>query len=135
MKKIFTLILTAIMLLAITCPAQAAVAETVQPRYTYIKTVTADLSINRTTGVATCEGKITAFDTNPVKVVVHLQVYQDGRWQTLLQREQTGTGSAYLSRTYTVSSGYTYRCYVIGYVYDSNGVMKEAGTDSQTFTF
>lgn len=121
MKKVISITLVFLLALSMVCPVHA----TVTPRYTYVDSIWACLSIDTTTGVATCEGEIAAKAGYPVKVVVYLQVYRDGRWATLKTWSAEGTYSAYAVGSYEVESGYTYRAYVAGYVNYVSGAPME----------
>lgn len=131
MKKVISLLIV----IGILCGMVVSVsASTVQPRWTYLDAVYANLDINWL-GVATCEGGAAANDTVTVKVVVRLQQLKDTGWSTITSWSSTGTLSATSSGSYAVYSGYTYRVSVTGHVYDSNGTLIETGSATDTFVY
>ena len=128
MKKVLALLFVMVTVVCAVTPAYAAMPETVQPRYTYINKVTATLSINTSTEVATCKSSIEAASGCRVRLLMYLQVYENSRWDTVMTWETTGTSSALLSKTRSISSSNTYRLYVAGHVLDANGVILEVAT-------
>lgn len=126
MKRLFSVVLMLLLVISMVIPAQAAEAQQITPRYTYVQSIWACIDIDTTWGIATCEGEIVAKDEYPVKVVVYLQVYKNGEWETIKSWSQQGTFSAYLCKSYAVMSGYTYRAYVEGYVYNSSDTVIES---------
>lgn len=135
MKRIIPLILVFTILLSLSIPVSAAVKDEVMPLYNEIDTVSAGLTINKTLGITTCTGRVTAKELVPVKVVVSLQVYKEGRWQTLQSWSETGTLTASTTHKYAVYSGYQYRVYTIGYVYNSEGVIQESASAIQVVNY
>lgn len=93
---------------------------TVQPRYTYIASMAAKLSINTYTGVAHCYGKVLASSLRPAKVLVNLQRKIGNNWETIKSWMVTANTAAIVSEYYCLASGYEYRVEVVGFVYDSN---------------
>lgn len=135
MKRFLSLILIAMVIFSMAVPASAAVADNmVQPRWSYLNSVTAYLNINFL-GIATCEGTATARVGETVEVTVRLQQLKDTGWATIKTWTSTGTGTAAASGNYAVYSGYTYRTSVTGYVYDSDGNLLETGTATDTFEY
>lgn len=132
LKKIISVVLILGLLSAIIVPAQA---NTIQPRWTHVDELYAALKIDTTLGIATCEGSITAQDDLPVKVIVYLQQYNNGRWVTLKTWQAEDSEYVYKSGSYAIYSGYKYRTYVEGFVYDSNGNMIEATSLAQEKTY
>lgn len=128
MKKIFALMLAIVMTALVASPAYAAVPETVQPRYTYIDSASASLSINTSTGIATCKSELMTTSSIRVRLVMYLQMYQNSKWETVMTWENTGTQFASLSKTRSITVGNTYRTYAVGYVLDANGVILEVST-------
>lgn len=125
MKKGMSVILVLLLTFLMACPVHAANTPQITPRYTYVDSVWACISIDTTWGIATCEGEIIAKDGYPVKVVVYLQAYKNGTWETIQMWSAQDTYSAYLCKSYAVVSGYTYRAYVVGYIYNPNGAVIE----------
>lgn len=132
MKKVISIVLTLLLVVSMICPVQAADTQQVTPRYTYIQSIYACISIDTTWGIATCEGEIDAKAGYPVEVVVYLQVYKNGEWETIKSWSAEDTYAVYLSKSYAVMSGYTYRAYVEGYVYNSSGVLIETASISHS---
>lgn len=120
MKRILSISLVFFFLFIMACPVFA-----VTPRYNYTNSISADIEIDTTWGIATCTGEIIADNYVPVKVVVYLQVYKNGTWETVKSWEATGTFSAYLSKVYAIYKGYEYRAYAVGYVYNNNNAIVE----------
>lgn len=122
MKKIIACITVVFLFAAMVLPVYAS---SVTPRFTYVDSIYARLEIDTTWGIATCEGQITAKDMSPVEVVVKLQQYKNSQWVTLKTWSAEDEWSVYLSGKYAIYSGYTYRVYVEGYVYNENGAVVE----------
>ena len=120
MKRLTSLLSAVILLALMICPATAAT-----PRYSYTHSIYANIDIDTTWGIATCTGEVIADSNVPVKVVVYLQVYKNGTWETEKSWEATGTFSAYLSKVYAIYKGYEYRAYAVGYVYNNNNAIVE----------
>lgn len=136
MKKLIALILIAVSLFTLTTPAFAAAVQPeppAEPEATYLTQCEATLSIS--SGVATCTGKIAANPLYRIKVTVWLQRANGTGWDGVMAWEQSGYGSVELTRTHEVDRGYTYRTYIIGYVYDPNGVILEGKTDWQIINY
>ena len=127
MKRITSLILTALLLFSMAIPASAAVKDEAQLLYDNINAVSADLSIS-SLGIATCFGSVTAKDLYTVLVEVRLQMKEDGAWHTVKTFSSTGTMDAACTGYYAVYSGYQYRVYVTGYVYNSSGTIIESAS-------
>lgn len=128
MKRIISFLVVCTLLTALAIPVAAESFSSVQPRYTYVSSVRATLSINTTTGITTCTGGIVAKNVQPVKVVVSLQKDMGTYWKTITSWSGTGTMSTEITNRYAVASGNTYRVYTAGYVYDSNNNLLESAT-------
>ena len=135
MKRFICLLSTLVILFSMAIPVFAAVPEEIQPLYTNIDTVGASLTINETLGIATCTGRLFAKDIQPVKVIVRLQIYKDGYWQTLKSWTGEGSWTIVVSKQYAIYSGYTYRVTTAGYVYDDDGNILEAASASHTVNY
>ena len=120
MKRLLSLFVILILLFSIACPALAVV-----PRYNYTASVYSNIDIDTTWGVATCTGEVIAIDDYFIELVVRLQVYRDGSWQTVKSWTTTGNYSAYLSKPYAIYKGYEYRVYSVGYIYNDNNSVIE----------
>lgn len=126
MKRVLSVVLMFLLVVSLMVPAQAAGTQQIMPRYTYVDSIWACITIDPTWGIATCEGEIIAKDEYPVEVVVSLQVYKNGKWETIKSWSAEDTYSVYLCKSYAVMSGYQYRAYVEGYVYNSNNAVIES---------
>ena len=126
MRKVISILLLCTIIFGAVAPAASASEENgVQSRYAYIHLLINDFSINSSTKVAHCYGKIAVRQSMSLKVVATLQVQENGVWRNINSRTATGTLDAIASYNPTVVSGYQYRLVVTGYVYDSNGNLLE----------
>ena len=94
-------------------------------RYQYARSVTAGLNIAGST--AECYGNIVPIDNMKTSIVVRLQKKEGETWKTI--RTWTGSNSAGQSEaggTKSIVTGYEYRVYVTGKVYDSGDNVVEA---------
>ena len=114
-------------------PANASKNE-VQPRWTYLNSVSASLQIDGL-GIATCSGQAMVTSSNRITVYITLQQYTDSGWVTLRSWSATGKTTTMAGGQYAVARGYTYRVNVFAYVYDSRGNIIETGSTSQTRVF
>lgn len=128
MKRIVPILIVLTLLIALALPVSAESYPSVQPRYTYINSVYAELSINTTTGITTCTGGVTAKSVRPVEVVVYLQQDMGTYWKTIESWSGTGTMDIEITNRYAVASGETYRVYTAGYAYDSNNNLLESAS-------
>lgn len=135
MKRIICLLFTLLLLPCFALPASAAVKDEIELQWNNINTIHARLTIDETLGIATCYGRITANNVYPVEVEVHLQVYKNNKWETLQMWTNTGTMNCSTSHQYAIARGYTYCVYVVGYVYNSNGVLIESASGSDIVEF
>lgn len=135
MKRLGLILILIISICINVFPVSAAEIDEIQPLYDHIGSIYATLTINETLGIATCKGKIDATEIVPVKVVVRLQQYNDGKWSTVKSWNASGTASVSCIEQYAIYRGYTYRVSVTGYVYDSEGVILESGTVTHTVDF
>ncbi len=97
-------------------------------RYDYIRSISAQLSI--TGGTAQAFGDITPEGSRHTSIIVRLQKETSpGMWTTVAYwTGSNASGSSEAGGTRTISSGYNYRVYVVGKVYDSSGSVIETGT-------
>ena len=72
-----------------------------------------------TSGKLTCEGATTVRSGYYAEVVVELQKY-DGGWYTIATWSDTDSDFASVSKTYTATSGYSYRLRLTHTAYDRN---------------
>lgn len=125
MRKLFSIILVCAMLLGVALPTAATnIGSAVQPRYTYIVEVRAELQVTYL-GVACCSGAFITRTNNPVKLVIRLQELDGSNWMTIKKWEITGTSAVTDTKSYAVYSGSHYRVKVTGYVYDEDGNLLE----------
>ena len=119
-KRLLSVTLVISLFLTMICPVSA-----VTPRYNYTRSIYADIEIDTMWGVATCTGKVIADGVVPVKLLLHLQVYRNGGWETVKSWEITDTFTAYLSKPYAIYRGYEYRVYAVGFVYNNDNAVVE----------
>ena len=111
-----------------------ALQTAVQPRWTYLDSVSAALDINAL-GIASCGGRALAYSSNRIAIYVTLQQYTDSGWVTIRSWSATATTATQVSGQYAVARGYSYRVNVIAYVYDGRGNIVESGSASKTCVF
>ena len=135
MKRFLSLALCIGLLCVMVLPASANTGNEYLLEYDHINTVTANLSISGFWGIASCDGSITARGDYPVYVEVYLQQHTEDGWETLqvwTSEDQMHTDAG---GKYAVASGYQYRTYVIGYVYDSDGEVIDSATAKYAVTY
>lgn len=135
MKRIISFILVILLLPCLPIHTDAAVKDEIELQWQYVNTIQASLTIDETLGIATCYGRITAKNTYPVKVEVRLQVYKNNTWTNLKTWTNTGTMNCSTTNQYAIARNYTYRVYVIGYVYNSSGIIIESASGTHTVEF
>lgn len=131
MKKIINVVTALVLLVLCVLPTKAQAAEEIVPFYDNINSVYAYLSIDESTGIASCTGMMSAKNFYPVSVTMNLQRLSNGFWETLYTWSDSGTWSVTCDGYYAVYSGYSYRVIVQGYVYDSAGNIIESGSAVQ----
>ena len=106
----------------------SAFAEELSMRYSYIMAITAGLRISG--GSASASGKIIPSGSYATDVSVMLQQRQsDGSWVTVASWSGNNPcGVSEAGGTTTITTGYTYRTYVVGHVYDGDGNIIDTGT-------
>lgn len=137
MKRIFATILAFVMMAVTAVPAFAAVPgdTVVSPQYTYIQSNYANLTINESTGVATCTSSCYATSVYTVSIECKLQRYTGTSWSTVKTWTTSANRYANISQTWTVPSGYTYRVYSTYRIYNSSGTLLETGTNSKSYAY
>lgn len=123
MKRSICLVLS---LLLVLFTATAASAEcTIMPRYAYVSTINSSLSIS--SGTARAVGKVATDQNMKTSIIVRLQrEYSSGKWTTISTWTSSNeSGASEAGGTKTLTSGYNYRVYVTGKVYDSAGTVIE----------
>ena len=133
MRRLFCFVLVLLMVGTMMIPA-AASQNSVQPRWTYLDSVSAALDINAL-GIASCGGRALAYSSNRIAIYVTLQQYTDSGWVTIRSWSATATTATQVSGQYAVARGYTYRVNVTAYVYDGRGNIIETGSTSKTCVF
>lgn len=107
-----------------------------EARFTYIDAVGAQISIDTSTGIATCTGIGYAKATDDVVLLtVQLQRCENNVWYTLKTWSGSDVNMAVVTGRYAVYSGYTYRTKVSMILYDSNGNYLESATGTQETTY
>ena len=113
-------------LLLVLFVATVASAEgTIMPRYTYVSKINSTLSIS--SGTASAVGLVTTSQKLKTSIIVRLQrEYSSGKWTTISTWTSSNeSGASEAGGTKTLTSGYNYRVYVTGKVYDSAGTVIE----------
>lgn len=125
MLKKTALILCLILTLGLGVTTYASAEEAVpMPCFTYIDYVSVGFDINGST--ASASGLISPNGNLHTRISVKLQRLEDGIWKTRKIWNGSDTdGTCSAGGTYTLTSGYYYRVYVRGSVYDSNGAQLE----------
>jgi hypothetical protein len=135
MKKIFATLLVAVLLIATAFPAHAALPDPpISPQYNYIETYGVGLSINESSGIASCTASCLAA-SKKVEIEYQLQRYMGSYWGTVKTWTSSATSYASLSQTWAVNSGYTYRGKATYRIYDSAGNLLETGSATKTYSY
>lgn len=118
------LVCIVVSMLVIGCIAGTVYAAKVlpgdSPTYTYTSTIIVGLDVSG--GVASVSADITPHNlSNKSSIRAYLQKYDNG-WKSI-KSWYSGkcTGYSYVNETYSVPSGYSYRVYAVGRVYNSSG--------------
>lgn len=114
-KRILCVILTVALLMSGT----SAFAGDVTPRYTGTSAIATDLSVS-STGKASCMASIVLYSGYTATLTMKLQQYNGSYWTTW-----STSDSKSLSKSYYVSSGYSYRVVTSAKVYNSSGTYVE----------
>ena len=106
----------------------SAFAEELTMRYSHIMAITAGLRISGSS--ASASGDIEPSGNYATSVSVMLQQQQsDGSWVTVASWSgNSPIGGSEAGGTTNITTGYTYRTYVVGHVYDGNGNIIDTGT-------
>ena len=136
MKKIFALLLATILLISTALPAHAALPDPpVSPQYNYIDACNVNLTINTSTGIASCSASCYTTTSNTVEVEYKLQRYLGSYWGTVKTWTTSATSYASLNQSWAVYSGYTYRGKATYRVYNSSGSLLETGSAAKTYDY
>ena len=120
----FCVLVAVVLVLCTACTVQA---DSIAPCFVYVNTIRASLSVGG--GVAEASGSIFTADVLATKVEVRLQQWYEGEWRTIghwIGRNNSGPSAAGGSEE--VDSGFEYRTYTHGTVYDANGNIIEEVT-------
>ena len=106
----------------------SAFAEDLASRYSYITLISAGLRINGSS--ASSNGQIIPSGNYATDISVKLQQQQsDGSWVTVASwSDSNPSGACSTGGSTTITTGYTYRTYVVGHVYDGDGNIIDTGT-------
>jgi len=136
MKKIYSIILTIIVLFSMVIPAYAALPDPpISPQYNYIDAYSVNLTINQSSGIASCSATCYTSSSKTVEIEYNLQRYMGSYWATVKTWTSSGTSYASLSKSWAVYSGYTYRGKATYRVYDSSGNLLETGSATKTYSY
>lgn len=130
-KKLLCLILVS------TISIGAAAAVEVQPRWSYILTISGDIDIS-SAGVATVRGNGSARlnDVDKLVITLELQQFINGKWQT--KNTWTETAQFYTITTdnhyWGVAHGYSYQLYITLKAYKGNQLL-ETGTGTLSYGY
>lgn len=139
MRKRTLIILLAVIVVftsSVTVSATSLNSTDILPRFTHISSVSAGLTIDSSTGLASCEGIGCAkANSSIVDVTVQLQQYKNNAWVTLKTWSGTDSVMTVVDGQYYVYKGYRYRTKVSVVVYDADGNYLEStiGTQEKTY--
>ena len=104
--------------------------DTLQPRFTYIWSVSVGLGIELD-GYSTCDTGLTLHEaTHSAKISMTLQRYEDTGWEDVKSWSVTDDGpDVDLIEHWYVVSGYDYQVVSTVYVYNANGRIIEVTTE------
>lgn len=135
-KKILALLATLVLL---TTSIVIAQASDIQPRYAYIRSVSAG---TRLTGSSLwCFGQgdaLTADTVTYLNVIVLSQSHSGGTWSAIASWSTSANGisTALIDETISVSPGYDYKVYTNIQIRDANGYTLESkGVSSHTVSY
>lgn len=137
MRRIVLVLLVVALLLSLSVSVAATEVDdiVVSPRYTHILSNTVGLSIDESTGKASCSAYCVTRDMYTVEVECKLQIYTNYTWYNLRTWTASGTRFAAVDKTWIVSSGYTYRVHAIFRVYDAQGNLLEEVTSNDGYVY
>ena len=134
--KRFTAVSLVLILLCACALITPAYAEA--SRFTYINTVGATLSINESSGIASCVASCRTHNTSDsIRIVGSLQRYNSNSnsWSQIKSWTKTGSGNITLDKSYAVYSGYRYRFVATVSIFDSNGQVIESTTPTSYYNY
>lgn len=119
MKKSIRSVLALVLVLGVLA-ASVATVYAVQPRYTGISSISANIGIS-SSGAATCKGTV---DVDPGYTAdLKVELRQDGI--TIKTWTESGSGTIRISQVRYVTSGHNYIVKATATVYDGNGKVVE----------
>lgn len=101
-----------------------ATASEMQPRFTYIDDFRVSMSYENSTVI--CKGRVVCPSVSTVKIICKFQKFVNNSWVTLNVETESGYPQAFVSASYNVASGCTYRIHATAIVMDSNGQVIES---------
>jgi len=125
MKKYMIGLLALILCLIMIVPASAYDLPDSALRYTYITDLFWDFDIDTDTGLSQTQGSIEICDGDSCEVVATIQRKVNNRWRDYKTfRIKRQDDHAILNKSWTVPSGYVYRCHYIFNVYEGNSIVE-----------
>ena len=117
-----------LLLLGLLVSASYVQAARISPMYVATSSISVALSINGS-GIAQCEGYLvpSISGTTPVLTLTLKRTFNGQSWSSIKTWSATGTylGGAAIDVSTPVASGYLYKLYATGRIYDSRGVLLE----------
>lgn len=109
--------------------------NTVKPMWTEIAEFTNGFNIS-STGKATIESILYAFDVDEIQIDAKLQQYKNGSWITI----KSWTSNSYdiyctIGEIWYVMSGYSYRLVSTGMVYENSKLVEQTTYTSETYRY
>lgn len=111
-----------LLVVALLTAGMGVFASDIAPCYTGTSFISTDLSIS-STGKASCSGVISLYSNYTATLTMKLQQYNGSYWTTI--QTWSTSDSKSLSKSYYVSSGYSYRVVTSAKVYNSSGTYVE----------
>ena len=130
-KKILLLCISLCSVLLFITPVFAAQSTDIFPRYDYLSTYTASLSVDSSNDSANCTGKVIANGTLNISITCKLQRLVNNDWVTVHNWTEASSGIVWIDRTYPVTFGYRYRfTYTATISNDSGNVLETVSKSS-----
>jgi len=124
MKRVLSLALAVLLMLSLTVNVFAA--QTVQPRYTHIISLSYNISLSSSAESVICHAACQTRNSMEIQIECKLQRYNNSKWNNVKTWTASGNGHASINKTWAVPGGYDYRIYVTYKVYDSTGTCVES---------
>ena len=137
MRKVLSAILAMMLIVSLAVPSFAAATgeNAISPRYTYIKMLTAHLSIDENSGVSNSRASCYSANGYTVEIECKLQRQTSSGWSTLKTWTATGSGYASINQDWAVASGYTYQAYITYRICNAAGTVLESTSTSRTYVY